>query len=260
MKLDENIYLRYKDHIFFTWNRSAEELQLFLACLPITYPHIQMQTSMGTSVQFLNAQIENRAGHLYTNVYHASSRSKYTLPYVIDHVKLNHSLWFRSALIRAVRFCTNVHDFNQEQIYLMMACLSYGYSVHLIETQLKHFFFRFNIDRFRCCSNQTVYEQQLRSRLFDFVDVQHSRSEKYQELEDKEYLFHFSYPYNFGAYDQFHRQFQELWKKHFKYDTHFTHKDTSIVLVPQSIYSLNTLLSQQKPCHELMKTSKTSTL
>ena len=215
---------------------------------------------MGTSVQFLNARIENRGGHLYTSVYHHSSSSKYTLPYVIDHIKLNHSLWFRSALMRAVRFCSNVHDFNQEQIYLVMACLSYGYSIHFIETQLKHFYLRFNIDKLRFCPNQTIYEQQLRRPLFDLIDMQRTRSVRSQQLDDKEYIFHFSYPYDYGLYDQFHRQFQELWKKHFQHDSHLTHKDTSIVLVPKPIYSLNSLLTQQKPCHELLKASKKTTL
>ena len=234
-------------------------MKLFLDGIAKNYPDIHIQTAMGTCVQFFHAQIENRRGHLYTSVYHPSSQSKYTVPYVMDHVKSNHSLWFRSALIRAVRYCSNVYDFNHEQIYLVMACLTYGYSIDFIHTQLKHFYLRFNLEKIiHCCPNQTIYEQ-LRHQLFDYIDVQRIRSDKYQELDDKEYIFHFSYPYDYGAYHQFHRKFQELWKKYFKEDSQLSHKDTQILLIPKSICSLNTLLAQQKPSHELLKVSKKST-
>lgn len=142
-----------------------------------------------------------------------------------------------------------------------MACLAYGYSIHFIETQLKHFYLNFNIDKFfRFCPNQTIYEQQLRRPLLDLVDMQRTRSERSQQLDDKEYIFRFSYPYDYGSYDQFQRKFQELWKKYFTHDSHLSHKDTNIVLVPKHIYSLNSLLAQQKPSHELLKASKKSTL
>lgn len=251
--LSSIIYYRYKDQIFFTWNQSKDELKIFLDEITEKNSHIHMETSIGTCVQFFNGQIENRNGHLYTSVYHNSPMSKYTLPYVIDHAKLNHSLWFRSALIRAVRFCSNFIDFNHEQIYLVMGCLMNGYSIDFIETQLKHFYIRFDAEKIQCfCPNQTVYEQ-LRHRLFDFINVQRTIYDKNQELEDKEYIFHFSYPYDYGPYRQFNKKFHEIWKKYFNDDDQLSHKDTKIVLNTKHLYSLNTLLAQQKPSHELLK-------
>ena len=171
-----------------------------------------METSMGTCVEFFNAQIENRHGHLYTCIYHQSNMFKYTLPYVINHVKCNHSLYFRSALIRAIRFCSNFNDFNQEQINLVIACLMNGYSMNFIETQLKHFYLRFNAEKIRFCSNQNTY-QLLRQRLLDFINIQRDLSDKNQELEDKEYIIHFSYPYDYGPYNAFNKKFHENWQK-----------------------------------------------
>ncbi|CAF4337030.1 unnamed protein product, partial [Rotaria magnacalcarata] len=37
------------------------------------------------------------------------------------------SHWLRSSLIRAVRYCTTIEDFNQERIYLEMTYLANGY-------------------------------------------------------------------------------------------------------------------------------------
>jgi len=245
-------YYRYKDQLFFTWNQSEDELKLFLDTIHEKYRHIHIETSTGKCVQFLNIQIENRIGHLYTCIYHDSQKSKYTLPYVIGHAKLKHSLWFRSAFIRAILCYSNFFDFNQEKIYLEMTCLANGYSSDIIENQLKHFYIRFNAEKIRFCSDQIVYER-LRRRLFDFINVQRTISDKNQELEDKEYIFHFSYPYDYGPYNQFNREFHKIWSNRLKHDSQLSHKDTKIILNTKHIYSLNTLLAQQKPIHDLLK-------
>jgi len=247
--------LRYKDQLFFTWNRSQEELTTFLTSIREQYRHIHFETSIGRYVHFLNAHIENRQGHLYTSVYHQSDIQKYTIPYVVGHAKLQHRLWFRSALIRAVCFCTNVADFNQEQIYLEMACLANGYSIDFIETQLQHFYLRFNAVKIRYCLDQTVY-QRFRDRLFDFTRSQRTLFDKDQELEDKNLICHFSYPYDYGLYNQFNEKFHQAWSTYLKNDPKLPHKDMKIILTTKHIHSLNTLLAQQKPSDGLLKISK----
>jgi hypothetical protein len=243
--------------LFFTWNRSKDELVELLDNINENYrDHIHIETSIGRCVQFLNTHIENRHGHLYTRVYHDSQISKYTLPYVVGHVELNHSLWFRSTLIRAVRLCSKFADFQQEQIYLEMSCLLNGYSKDFIETQLKHFYIRFNAEKIRFCLDQTVYER-LRHRLFDFINLQRTISDKTQALEDTEYIFRFSYPYDYGPYIKFKEKFHELWSTYLKDDCQLSHKDTKILLNTKHLFSLNTLLARQKPQDEpLLETTK----
>jgi len=239
--------------VFFTWNRTTEELQLFLGRLQKNYSHIQIEISFGQRIHYFNAQIENRQGHLYTCVYHASNVPKYCLPYVINPTKLNHCLWFRSALIRAIRFCSNYLDFLEEQNYLAMTCLTNGYSRNFIETQLQHFYLRFNAEKIRYCLDQTVYER-LRQRCLDLIQDQRIKTKKLRELEDQEYLLNFSYSYDYGSYFQFNQKFHQLWSQYLKHDEQLSHKDTKINLNPKQIFSLNTLFAGEKPSDEFYQT------
>ena len=125
------------------------QFRQLLQTLSSKYPNVKVQAKMGFKSQFLNAHIENQNGTLYSCVYHDPNSQKYTLPYVIGHPKVAHSHWFRSALIRAVRYCTSVFDFNQERIYLEITCLANGYSLEFIEQRINHFFTLFDATSLR---------------------------------------------------------------------------------------------------------------
>ncbi|CAF5171891.1 unnamed protein product, partial [Rotaria magnacalcarata] len=58
-----NIYSKYKDQIFFTWNNgNEEELGSFLQTIRDKNPNVQFQKLIGTNVPFLNAFVENQNG------------------------------------------------------------------------------------------------------------------------------------------------------------------------------------------------------
>lgn len=236
---------RYKDEIFFTWNGTKDQLATFLQTIKNKHAHIDVETSFAQRLVYFNTQIENRHGQLYTSVFHPSDASKYTLPYVLGHTKLNHQLWFRSTLMRAIRLCSNYLDFQMEQTYLIVACLLHGYSKELVDTQLKHFYLRFNAEKI-CHGLDTHVYDRLRRRLFDFIAVQRAQLFKQQQLEDEEFLFHFSYPYDYGAYHNFHDHFLTLWTKYFHVDAQLGHEDTTISLSCKPVYSLNALLAKEK--------------
>jgi hypothetical protein len=88
-----------------------------------------LRIHIDTSVSYLNAYIANQNGRLYTRVYNDSAIQPYILPYVVGHSKVNHSDWIRTALLRAVCYCSSVEDFNQERIYIELTCLVNGYSL-----------------------------------------------------------------------------------------------------------------------------------
>ena len=247
-----HILCRYKDQLFLTWNRSKDELDTFLKTITEQHQHLQLETFVHKCIPFLNAYIENDNGQLRTCVYHPPQIQKYTLPYVVGHSKLKHTLWFRSALIRAVRFCSNLTDFQQEQIYLEMTCLANGYSIDFIETQLKHFYRFFHAEETRYSLDQSTYEQ-FRRRSFDFIIEQHKTADNKQKLEDNNHVLYFSYPYDYGPYNQFNEKFLAHWAADLKDDPKLPSKDIKIILNTKHIYSLNALLAQQKPSDELLK-------
>ncbi|CAF4416142.1 unnamed protein product [Rotaria socialis] len=106
------INLRYKDEIIFTWNSNMNELQSIVKQMTISHTIINIELQIGT---------------LYSRIDHDHETQSYTLPYAIGNSKVTHSHWLQSSLIRAVRYCTSIEDFNREIIHLDVTRLTNGY-------------------------------------------------------------------------------------------------------------------------------------
>ncbi|CAF3676623.1 unnamed protein product [Rotaria sordida] len=251
-RLKTEFMVRYNDELLFTWNHSEKDLHTFLQSVQEKYDDIHMNIACGQCTHYLNVYIENRFGHLYTRVYYPlDTRSKLILPYVVGHPMVKHQQWFQSALIRAVQLCSNYQDFNQERIYMEMTYLTYGYSIDMIENELKKIFHYFDIETHRFHMNDTVYEK-LRCRLLNFIDIQRKMLDHDLELEQNERIQHLYYLYDYGPYKQFEEKFHNIWSTYIKNDSQRTSTNTKILLNAKHIFSLNTLLTQQKPTCELL--------
>ncbi|CAF4652768.1 unnamed protein product, partial [Rotaria sp. Silwood1] len=169
---------------------------------------IQVQISMNSQVQFMDAYIENKKGILYTRVQHDSTVQKYTLPYVIGNSRAQHSHWLRSSLIRAVRYCTSVDDFNRERIYLETTCLANGYSLEFVETRIDHFYRHFDALSLRTVLDENVYKK-LRHRLFNYISEQRQISENNRELAKKNERVRLSYLHEYGPKEQFNQELRK---------------------------------------------------
>ena len=246
---------RYKDQIFFTWNRSEHDLRTLLNTIVEKHPAIRLKTSIGRCVHYLNIHIENRNGQLFTRIYHPEKRRSLALPFVIGHARVQHGYWFRSALIRAVQLCSYYEDFEQERIYMEMSCLANGYSISFIEHELQQFYRYFNAEKIRFSMDEMVYNK-LRGRLFNFIEVQRSTFAKHLELEDHERLLRFYYLYDYGPRNEFQDKFREIWYNFMKNHTQLSLKDIHICLTTKTLFSLNTLLAKQKPTCPLLRTLK----
>ncbi len=247
---------RCKNQIFFTWNDSVKELLAIVKAMGSQDTNVNLQINIDRTVQFLNAHVENQNGTLYSRVYHDPNSQKYTLPYVIGDAKLEHSHWLRSALIRAVRYCTSVYDFDQERIYLEITCLANGYSLEFIERRIHHFFTHFDARSLRLSLDQNVYDK-LRHRLFNFISEQHSFFDKKQELEKNHQRIQLTYLYQFGPKRQFNKKLQEILSENLHTTAApYSRNKIKIILTTKQQYSLNALLSQQKPVHQLLNKEK----
>jgi hypothetical protein len=207
-------------------------------------------------MEFLEIHIENQNGRLYTNVYHDENTQKYTLPYVIGHTQVEHSHWLQSALIRAVRYCTSVHDFNRERIYLEITCLTNGYSLDFIEHRINHFYIHFFAKSLRSVLDQGLYDK-LRERLFSFIRQQRQNLLNNEELDKKKRRCQLTYLYEYGSKRQFNDRLQQVLSDYLNTNLHLsTNEQIKIILTTKQQYSLNALLSQQKPQHDLFNTEK----
>ncbi|CAF3740877.1 unnamed protein product [Rotaria sp. Silwood1] len=250
-EIDENIEFsgRYKDQIFFTWNKSsALELERFIEDFREKHRNVRFQKLIGTTVQFLNAYIENRQGQLFTRVHYDPNIPRYILPYVIRHAKSAISDWLRSALIRAVCYCTSADDFHQERIYLELTLLTSGYSLLFVETHVKHFFNYFHAETMRFWRNQKAYDK-FRGQWFNFTQNREKLSKELENFDHHGGLFRLNYMYDFGPRFRFNREFHRLWCAYFQHHPILSEKNTKIMLTSQNVYSLNTLLAAPKSPH-----------
>ena len=237
---------RCKNQFFFTWNGSANELRRAIESVGSQTPNVHIHAATGVEVHFLGAHVGNKEGSLYTRVYHDSNHQKYALPYVIGHSTVAHSHWLRSALMRAVRYCTSVEDFNRERIYLEVTCLTNGYSLAFVEKQVQQFFTRFDVASLRVIPDPHMYRQ-LRRRLFNFISEQQRAAEKNEELETNDRIARLSYRYEYGSKHLFDTKLREILSKHLDTPDQPTKNKIKIILATKHRYSMNALLSGQKP-------------
>jgi hypothetical protein len=242
---------RCKNQFFFTCNATANELRNFLQAIRTKNSNVHLEIKMDSKVQFLNAHIENQNGTLYSRVYHDPAIQKYTLPYAIGHSEVAHSHWLRSALIRAVRYCTSVDDFNQERIYLELTCLANGYPLEFIEKRIDHFFTHFDATSLRLFLDQQVYDK-LRNRLFNFMNEQQRFSDTNRELEKNGQLVRLSYAYEYGPTREFNAKLYKTLSENLNQHVQPSKRKINMKVTTIHQHSLNALLSRQKPSRILL--------
>ncbi|CAF1427583.1 unnamed protein product [Rotaria sordida] len=118
------IYGRYIDDIFFTWNDSQEELEKLLNKLNCHHPNIKLEYKIGQSLPFLDVLLTNNNGILSTSVYHKPAAEPYVVPFASDHPRHTFRNIVRAALIRAIRYSSTFEAFNTERrnIRLTLLC------------------------------------------------------------------------------------------------------------------------------------------
>ena len=231
---------------FFTWNGPPEKLHILFNEFNRQHPDIRLKTiSIGSNVHFLNAHIENvkgSGGRLYTRVYHDPTIQRYILPYVHGHARLIYRQWFRSALIRAARYCSSIEDFDEERLEIELTFLANGYSLDFVESQVRQFFIHFKAITLPSNPNQTNYES-LRRLCLLWVDQQRLDYEQQEILKTNDQLVQFHYLYDWGPRYEFNQIFQQLWSDTFKKDPSMIKAGLKMKLNTKHCYSSNALLT-----------------
>ena len=253
--MQNQFYGRYKNQIFFTWNQSLNELGEILKVMTSKYDHLDFDIHIEEKLTYLDIYLENHHGLLYSRIHHRQNQQSYTLPYTPNGNSIRtHSHWLRSSLIRAVRYCTTMEDFNQERIYLEMTYLANGYSLEFIEKHMEHFFTFFDGKKLQQLPlDQRLYEK-FRHRLFNFMSEQRQYMEKKQESFKKNRRFHLSYTHdNMSAKGEFNKKLRKILSENIPlHDVTFENNKLQLDIIPNYQYSLNALLSRQRPSHPIL--------
>jgi hypothetical protein len=243
---------RYNDMAFLSWSGSNEQLQSILDELNGKHPDIHISTTIGSCVHFLGAFIENRKGSLYTCVYQDPNVPSFVLPYVIGHPRLIYRQWFRWALIRAVRYCKLVEDFDQERLNIELTFYVNEYSLDFVKYGLQQFFKEFGTTIHPGNLNQASYDK-LRQRVLQNVEHETQNVQQQQQRWNANHiLVDLYYLYDWGPRYEFNKNFDILWYKHFEKDPNFVNTTIKVKLRTRHCYSSNALLAQQQTSPRLI--------
>ena len=249
IRVANGFYSRYRNIGLMTcYEPNLNKLQTTLNELKQQHPNIEISTSIGSTVNFLNATLENKNGNLYSYMYHDPSIQPFLLPYISNHPRLGHRQWFRFALIRAGLYCVCYEDFEEERVHIEITFLTNGYSLAFVQDQLQQFFKRFNPSssvQQPMDLNRSTYTL-LRTQLFRHFRQQKLDLEERKELENKHQLIELYYLYDWGSRHEFNQQFYKLWTEIINKDPTFLKHGLKIILSSKHCFLSNTLLVQYK--------------
>ena len=191
---------RHLDEGFLTWNGSEHQLRALIempANVRQHHPSIRSNTTIGSTVHFLDAYLSHENGVLSTKVYRYPNIHDNSLP-EIPHVPMcPNSHLFRAALIRAARCCSNVNDFNDEQSRIKLSYHFQGISNAFVEQCLGQFLNQFGSPSIVLPISDPIAYQSLRDRIVEFEQRQAAwRAQRRISRRDK---FLFYYPADWDA-------------------------------------------------------------
>ncbi|CAF2845146.1 unnamed protein product [Rotaria sp. Silwood2] len=116
------LFIRYQDEAFITWNRSEDELRTILATANSQFPQSMWNiTHIGSTIDFRDLHISNQNGVFRTSIYHAHMYNNKqlftTFPDIIQPpIKQNTWKWLRAAMLKAIRYCSTPDTFHEEML------------------------------------------------------------------------------------------------------------------------------------------------
>ncbi|CAF4941108.1 unnamed protein product, partial [Rotaria magnacalcarata] len=108
--------------------------------------NINLSANIGSIVNFLDLNMENRDGQLYTTVFQKPSYEPYYLPFNSIHpLHMKKNIPF-AMLLRAIRYCSTFESYLNEREKLRMALLLNKYPNKIIDEQFNNVLSKFGID------------------------------------------------------------------------------------------------------------------
>ncbi|CAF1198788.1 unnamed protein product [Adineta ricciae] len=114
----ENQFYTYENKLYHQTIGGSISSSLIKDFLRSKHINIQMTTTIGSTIEYLDAHISNDQGILKTKVYHDTNLEPYAMPYILNcnNIKSNdHDILMFGALARALLYCYNIDEFNSER-------------------------------------------------------------------------------------------------------------------------------------------------
>lgn len=163
---------RYFDKIFFTWNKSEEELHNLLHSMNRQLPNMKITLVTNQNMNYLDVNIQQHHGELAFKIVHDLNTEPYSLPYVFGYPCDKYATLLRAILLRATICYVNVDDFVNELQYMELSFQNNRFSNDFIQENIQSFLNEFDASTFKIhCGkeycHQSLYNQ-LRENIFKY--------------------------------------------------------------------------------------------
>ncbi|CAF4558298.1 unnamed protein product [Rotaria sp. Silwood2] len=115
------LFFGYRDEAFITWNRSEDELRILLTMANSQFSQpIWTITHIGSTIHFRDILITNDNGHLRTSIYHEETFQRLMClssyrEILQPAIKEDTWTYLRAYFLKAIRYCSDQHTFNEEK-------------------------------------------------------------------------------------------------------------------------------------------------
>ncbi|CAF1334191.1 unnamed protein product [Rotaria sp. Silwood1] len=134
------LYGRYIDDVFFTWNGSEDKVEELLEAANNFHPNIKLEYKISKSVPFLDVHIQHNHGTLVSSLYHKPSAEPTVVSFLSDHPRHVFRNVIQTALTRAARYSSTFEIFNHERRAIRLMFLYNRYPSNYINQQFEKFF------------------------------------------------------------------------------------------------------------------------
>lgn len=223
--------------------------------------NIKINYQIGTSVDFLDINITNINKRLRTILYHKLAAEPYILPFTSEHPRHIFRNIPHSALLRALRACSDVNDFNNERLNITMSLLLNGYPPKFIDKCFQRFFIvnastsnptDFNTETYDCLHKK--YLKQLTRREKDHHILQTHPVQSPTALATKQWDKNVMYPryvYNSNIANTITSKFFQWWDTSFV-DYYPQLKRVKVHLAANISSTLDSRVVRKKPNNKLL--------
>lgn len=234
------IFCRYIDDIFLTADASEDLLIGLVRHWNRIDENIKLSAEISQSVNFLDVLIKNIDGHLSTSVYHKPSHEPYFLPFDSTHAMFMKKNIPYGAIIRAIRYSSDIVSFSKEETHITMALLLNGYPLKVIQEQFSKAFTDMN-----CTWPDKYNYQTIRQKFLAYFFSKEKKKRKEIDL-DTEMIFHFSYC---KGMETFAAMFHKRWEEFF---SHIALSNIKPIVGFRNCESLQQRLVKKKPAKDLI--------
>jgi hypothetical protein len=207
------IFGRCFDKVFLTWNGSKIELRSLLHTTinRNRLSSIQITTSIGNKINYIDAQISHINGSLQTTINHDTDTEPRCLPYVFDHPRHMYSTLIRACLMRGVLCCSNTIDFYNERQDIEQTFSTNGYTWDYINYHVEEFFREFNALKLKSHVDQSKYDM-LRRCVFEYDRQQLEMKIKQRKDEQDKEKWYISSTLKGEALVDLQQKFKDIWE------------------------------------------------